>query len=66
VTLLVKPEEADRLSLADAAMSIRIVLRNPLDKATDGPKVLEAASLAVTRTAGQAPAEASGNLVAAR
>ena len=45
VTLLVKPEEADRLSLADAAMSIRIVLRNPFDKATGGPRVLEPAAL---------------------
>ena len=34
VTLLVKPDDADRLSLADAAMRVRIVLRNPTDKDT--------------------------------
>lgn len=64
VTLLVNPEEADRLSLADAAMSIRIVLRNPLDKATGGQKVLEAGSLAGVR-AGKAVL-APGELAAAR
>lgn len=37
VTLLVRPREADRLSLADAAMRVRLVLRNPGDTAADGP-----------------------------
>ncbi|MBA3972988.1 MAG: Flp pilus assembly protein CpaB [Candidatus Solibacter sp.] len=58
VTLLVKPEEADRLSLADAAMSIRIVLRNPFDKATGGPSVLESAALTAVRAATPAQGEA--------
>jgi pilus assembly protein CpaB len=31
VTLLVSPADADRLSLADAALQIRLVLRNPAD-----------------------------------
>jgi Flp pilus assembly protein CpaB len=62
VTLLVKPEEADRLSLADAAMSIRIVLRNPFDKATGGPKVLEPAALTSVR----AETLAQGDLAAVR
>jgi Flp pilus assembly protein CpaB len=64
VTLLVKPEEADRLSLADAAMSIRIVLRNPFDKATAGPRVVESASLAGARS--DIPAPPAGELMAAR
>ena len=33
VTLLVTPEEADALSLADAAAKVRLILRNPLDAA---------------------------------
>ncbi|MFN0167978.1 MAG: Flp pilus assembly protein CpaB [Bryobacteraceae bacterium] len=33
VTLLVTPEEADALSLADAAAKVRLILRNPLDGA---------------------------------
>jgi pilus assembly protein CpaB len=32
VTLLVTPADADRLTLADAAMQIRLVLRNPADR----------------------------------
>jgi Flp pilus assembly protein CpaB len=40
VTLLVPPREADRLSLADAAMRVRLVLRNPSDRATDGPSTM--------------------------
>jgi Flp pilus assembly protein CpaB len=50
VTLLVKPDAADKLSLADASMNIRIVLRNPLDKATSGTQVIESAAMAKTRT----------------
>lgn len=65
VTLLVKPADADRLSLADAAMNIRIVLRNPLDKAVSGPQVIESASLSQNRSAAP-PAQASGGLMAAR
>jgi pilus assembly protein CpaB len=34
VTLLVKPEEADALSLADASARVRLTLRNPLDHQT--------------------------------
>jgi Flp pilus assembly protein CpaB len=66
VTLLVKPEEADRLSLADAAMSIRIVLRNPFDKATGGPKVVEAAALTSVRGSAPEMAPETGELVALR
>lgn len=36
VTLLVAPREADRLSLADAVMRVRLVLRNPGDSASEG------------------------------
>jgi Flp pilus assembly protein CpaB len=36
VTLLVAPREADRLSLADAVMRVRLVLRNPGDGASEG------------------------------
>ncbi|MBI4893201.1 MAG: Flp pilus assembly protein CpaB [Acidobacteria bacterium] len=32
VTLLVKPEDADRLSLADALQQVRVVARNPNDR----------------------------------
>jgi len=45
VTLLVSPREADRLSLADAAMRVRVVLRNPADSASGGPSTLTPASL---------------------
>lgn len=38
VTLLVRPEDADRLSLADASMQLRIVARNPNDRSTGQPK----------------------------
>jgi Flp pilus assembly protein CpaB len=65
VTLLVKPADADRLSLADAAMNIRIVLRNPLDKATTGPQVIESTSLSQGQ-ATQAPDMAQTGLLAAR
>jgi len=65
VTLLVRPADADRLSLADAAMSIRIVLRNPSDKAVSGPQVVESAALSPdTHTAHAGPS--AGGLMAAR
>ena len=35
VTLLVSPDDADRLTLADAAMQLRLLLRNPADKETN-------------------------------
>jgi Flp pilus assembly protein CpaB len=46
VTLLVTPRDADRLSLADASLSLRLILRNPEDKAVEGPVTLTTASLA--------------------
>jgi Flp pilus assembly protein CpaB len=45
VTLLVAPSNADRLSLADASMQLRLVLRNPNDRSADGPKTLSPANL---------------------
>ncbi len=38
VTLLVRPEDADRLSLADASMQLRVVARNPNDRSTGQPR----------------------------
>lgn len=46
VTLLVAPSDADRLSLADASMQLRLVLRNPNDRSADGQKTLSPAGLA--------------------
>ena len=37
VTLLVQPQDADRLSLADASMQLRIVARNPNDRTSGQP-----------------------------
>lgn len=51
VTLLVTPRDADRLSLADASLSIRLVLRNPDDKHTEGPVTLTSASISGARPA---------------
>lgn len=65
VTLLVNPADADRLSLADAAMSIRIVLRNPADKATSGPQVIESTSISASPTR-LAPQPDQPGLLAAR
>ena len=50
VTLLVPPREADRLSLADAAMRVRVVLRNPADSASSGPSALTPANLFVEKS----------------
>jgi pilus assembly protein CpaB len=45
VTLLVTPGQADRLTLADAVMQIRLVLRNPSDQAFQTPESLSPADL---------------------
>jgi pilus assembly protein CpaB len=59
VTVLVSPADADRLSLADAATQVRLVLRNPADtdtgaKTDPGPSALlnPAASAAAARRNG--------------
>ena len=49
VTLLVAPADADRLSLADASMQLRLLLRNPNDRAAEGQKSLSPANLAAAR-----------------
>ena len=49
VTLLVAPADADRLSLADASTQLRLVLRNPNDRSTDGLKALSPANLAAAQ-----------------
>lgn len=38
VTLLVRPEDADRLSLADASTQLRVVARNPNDRSVGAPQ----------------------------
>lgn len=50
VTLVVSPHDADRLSLADASLNIRLVLRNPEDSETGGPVTVTAASLSEVRS----------------
>jgi Flp pilus assembly protein CpaB len=42
VTVLATPDDADKLSLADASMSLRVVLRNPSDKSVAGPVAMRA------------------------
>lgn len=37
VTLLVRPEDADRLSLADSSMQLRVLARNPNDRSVGQP-----------------------------
>lgn len=54
VTLLVTPRDADRLSLADASLNIRLVLRNPDDQQTEGPVTLTSASLSAVRPVARA------------
>ncbi|HEY3439149.1 MAG TPA: Flp pilus assembly protein CpaB [Paludibaculum sp.] len=49
VTLLVAPPDADRLSLADASMQLRLILRNPNDRAVEGQKTLAPANVAAAR-----------------
>lgn len=60
VTLLVKPDDADRLSLADAALHVRIVLRNPADKDTRAPAPISPVS-AFRSPAGISPLTAKLN-----
>jgi len=45
VTLLVDPDDADRLSLADATLQLRLVLRNPADPAVSGERTLASTAL---------------------
>lgn len=45
VTLLVAPADADRLSLADATLQLRLVLRNPNDRSVDGAKTVAPGTL---------------------
>jgi len=45
ITLLVGPQDADRLSLADATMQVRVVLRNPSDHALEGQRAVSTAGL---------------------
>jgi pilus assembly protein CpaB len=61
VTLMVSPRDADRLSLADASLNIRLVLRNPEDAATDGPVSVTASSLYENRVAAPAPTPTPAN-----
>jgi pilus assembly protein CpaB len=37
VTVIAKPEDADRLSLADALQQVRLLARNPAERAAGGP-----------------------------
>jgi pilus assembly protein CpaB len=45
VTLLVGPEESERLTLASSEGKIQLALRNPLDKATPSTKGIRPAAL---------------------
>ena len=45
VTLLVDPEEAERLTLASTEGKIQLALRNPLDKATPSTRGIRPAAL---------------------
>jgi pilus assembly protein CpaB len=57
VTLLVNPEQAERLALASTEGKIQLALRNPLDQSSPAtPGVRPAMLLGVTRTAPAAPA----------
>ena len=49
ITLLVAPEDSDRLSLADASMQVRLALRNPNDHALAGQRTLSPAALVAAR-----------------
>jgi len=55
VTLLVAPADADRLSLADASMQLRLVLRNPNDRSSEGQKSLVPANVAASSVAAPKP-----------
>lgn len=70
VTLLVTPEQSERLTLASTEGKIQLSLRNPLDPSappTPGikPAVLLASSLLPARPAGRAPSRTSGKPKAA-
>jgi len=45
ITLLVTPEEAQKLALASSEGHIQLALRNPLDSAQQDPKVVKSAAL---------------------
>ena len=45
VTLLVRPRDADQLALADSALKLRLLLRNPIDREKDARPALIMASL---------------------
>lgn len=45
ITLLVTPEEAQRLTLASSEGRIQLALRNPLDGDREGPKAVKSAAL---------------------
>lgn len=45
ITLLVSPNDADRLSLADATLQLRLILRNPNDRSVEGAKSVAPAAL---------------------
>lgn len=49
ITLLVGPEDSDRLSLADASMQVRLALRNPNDHALSGQSAVAPAALVAAR-----------------
>ncbi|MGE3510102.1 MAG: Flp pilus assembly protein CpaB [Vicinamibacterales bacterium] len=60
VTLLVNPEEAERLTLASGEGKIQLALRNPLDKETPATRGVRAAALVGT------PAPAARQMAARR
>jgi pilus assembly protein CpaB len=60
VTLLVAPEESERLTLASSEGKIQLALRNPLDKATPvTPGIKPAALLGMSRPSKPAKAEST-------
>jgi pilus assembly protein CpaB len=66
VTLLVDPEQAERLTLASTEGKIQLALRNPLDKATPATRgVKPAALLGAVATTPRAIRPASVNVAAA-
>jgi Flp pilus assembly protein CpaB len=57
-TLLVGPQDADRLSLADATMTVRVILRNPNDRALKGPESMTPTSILSQPTVAPASGQA--------
>lgn len=53
VTLLVQPADADRLSLADATLQVRLILRNPNDRSVDGARSVVPGTLMSAAPAGR-------------